>query len=134
MVFWILAGLLALVLTVAAVDLFVLRRGMGLEWAGVTRYRLRLNSWLPRLLGSGGTTIGDEVHIAGPRVSAWLLSHEVAHVVRGQGGTRRYLWRYLTSKRFRVDEELACNLWAQLHHQETHPRWVERDIRKKGGA
>ena len=61
---WILAGLLALVLILAAVDLFVLKRGMGLEWAGVTTYRLRLNSWLPRLLGSGGTTIGDTVHIA----------------------------------------------------------------------
>ena len=134
MIWWILVGLIALVLTLAAVDLFVLRRGMGLEWAGVTRYRLRLNSWLPRLLGSGGTTIGDEVHIAGPRVSAWLLSHEVAHVVRGQtvGGRWRYLWRYLTSKRFRVDEELACNLWAQLHHQETHPRWVADSIRKGG--
>ena len=130
---WILAGLLALVLILAAVDLFVLKRGMGLEWAGVTTYRLRLNSWLPRLLGSGGTTIGDTVHIAGPRVSAWLLSHEVAHVIRGQPlGTRGYLWRYLTSKAFRVAEERACDLWADLHYREVHPQWVATSIRKGG--
>ena len=134
MIWWILLGLVALVLTLAAVDLFVLKRGVRLEWSGVTVYRLRLNSWLPRLLGSGGTTIGDEVHIAGPKVSAWLLSHEVAHVVRGRAlGTRRYLWRYLTSKRFRVDEELACNLWASVIHQQTHPKWVA-DFIRKGGA
>ena len=129
---WIAIPIIALVITLAAVDLFVLKRGMRLEWSGVTFYRLRLNSWLPRLLGSGGTTIGDEVHIAGPKVSAWLLSHEVGHVVRGKGGTGRYLWRYLTSARFRVDEELACNLWAQLHHDQTHPKWVASAIRKGG--
>lgn len=133
MIVWILVGLITLVITLAAVDLFVLKRGDPMDWFGVTTYRLRLGSWLPRLLGSGGTTIGNEVHIAGPRVTAWLLSHEVAHVVRGRAlGTRRYLWRYLTSKRFRVDEELACNLWAQLHHEQTHPRWAAGFMRKGG--
>ena len=89
MMLWILAGLLALVPTLAAVDLFVLKRGVRLTWIvdGIhTDYRLRLNSWLPRLLGSGGTTIGDEVHIAGPRVSAWLLSHEFSGATRSRVG------------------------------------------------
>lgn len=134
MTWLILGGLLALILAFVALDLFVFRRGIKLEWAGATTYRLRLGSWLPKLLGHGGTTIGDVVHIAGGQVSAWLVSHEVAHVVRGaKVGRFPYLWRYLTSRRFRLDEELACNVWAELHYTETHPRWVADSIRK-GGA
>jgi hypothetical protein len=130
---WILLALPVAALGWAVVDLFLLKRGIAMEWQGQV-YRLRLSSWLPRLLGSGGTTIGDEIHIAGPSVSAWLLGHEFAHVIRAKKvGRFRYLWRYLTSKAFRTSEELACNLWADLHHKEPHPKWVASSIRK-GGA
>lgn len=127
----IILGILVLALGWVALDLFVFRRGIKLEWAGVTTYRLRLGSWLPKLLGHGGTTIGDVVHIAGGDVSAWLVSHEVAHVIRGaKVGRFPYLWRYVTSKRFRLDEELACNLWASINYIQVHPRWVADYVRK----
>ena len=123
--------LVAVALGWAALDLFVFRRGMRVEWAGVATYRLRLGSWLPKLLGHDGTTIGDVVHIAGGQVSAWLVSHEVAHVIRGQKvGRFPYLWRYLTSSKFRLDEEMACDLWASINCVQVHPRWVADYIRK----
>ena len=69
--------------------------------------RLRVNHWLPRLLGSGGITIGPRTillkrGLKGPvRVAPILVCHELVHVaqcLRWGRWTyyRRALWQRLT--------------------------------------
>lgn len=122
------AILLAIGLLAAWFDLFWSDRGHacihhrqnGLSFS----YLIRRNSWLNRLINPGrpglhaGIGVGRVVHLGlpeGQMPSAWLLAHEVAHLIRQEGQITRYLVGYVLSPKYRAAEEAACNAWADEH-------------------
>lgn len=112
-------GLAALVALVVVVWLVWPGQGLGVTWSGAPggplRFRIRLNSVIPRLLGSDGTSLFGVAHIRGKTVSAYLLAHEVGHCLRARGNSVGYLFRYLTSSAFRAAEEEWCHAFGLTH-------------------
>lgn len=116
-------GLLVGALVVAVVVYLVWPgQGLGVTWAsapgGPLRFRIRLNSVIPRLLGSDGTSLFGVAHIRGKQASAYLLAHEVGHCLRARGNSVGYLWRYLTSSSFRAAEEGWCHAFGLTHRHD----------------
>lgn len=122
------ATLLVIAFAAAWWDLFRSNRGHSCvhSWPNGSSfpYRIRRNTWLNWLINparSGrhaGIGVGRVVHLGLPEgqiPSAWLLAHEVAHLIRQEGQITRYLVGYVLSPKYRAAEEAACNAWADEH-------------------
>lgn len=97
-------------------------------------FEVRLGSWLPRLLGADGVTIGRTIRFRpgwGP--NARLLSHETRHLQQIRSlGAGTFLWRYLTRPTFRRQMEAEANEWAAVHRGDLWITAVIADLKVRG--
>jgi hypothetical protein len=108
-------GALALLLGFALLDITVLKRhgSYSPSWR-VPRYVVLPNHWLPTLLGSDATTIGNRILLRkGVTPSAYLLAHEYGHVLHTSW--TRYVWSRLTGGDYHGAEEVAAHAYATLY-------------------
>lgn len=122
-------------------DLFVRDAGVGQErrWPTMPegrtlKIRLRGGSIYAKLLNIGkqfgGLSIRRTIHATG-QLTRSRLSHEVFHVLHtAEIGTYRYLWLYLTSAKFREQEEADAEAYNAAH---AHDPVIVNALAKWGG-
>lgn len=80
-------------------------------------------SWLPRLFGKDGLTLGRVIRVRSSAVllestrHAPFLRHELRHVLQQRGQLWRWLWRYLTQPTFRRHMEDDAREAEQVSEQ-----------------
>lgn len=105
---------LVVALFVVWLDIFILFRRGRIVPNRVPRYQVIKGHWLPKLLGSGATTIRDRVLLrSGLIPSAKGLAHEYYHVTHTKWFT--YLVSKITGSSYAATEESNADIWAELH-------------------
>jgi hypothetical protein len=82
------------------------------------------------LLWADGMALGPGLVLIHPRAKGdpGLLAHEAVHCEQMRRiGTWRFLWRYLTSRSFRLQAEVEAYR-ASLRHQPGHLRYFARTL------
>src|SRR5690606_18394616 len=85
---------------------------------------VRINTPISKIFPKMGVALHKTIHLDSVQnASPYLLAHEYAHIFKQREmGTIPYLWKYLTSKTFRVADEERADAWGQSHM--TDPFWV----------
>ena len=95
-------------------------------------FQVKLQSWLPTLLGADGVTIGSTIRFRkgwGP--NSRLFAHETRHLQQYRWfGTLGFLWRYLTSSKFRGQMEAEAREWGEAHRGDLWILQSAMDLKK----
>jgi hypothetical protein len=115
---WLIIALLLVALV--WLDVFVFFRRGRIVPNRVPRYQVVKDHWLPKLLGSGATTIRNRVLVKrGIVPGAKGLAHEYGHVLETRWFL--YLWSKLAGTEYAPQEEAKAHRYAEDHWREFEP-------------